>query len=250
MANTRQMLQAALERALVDKRGKPVELRLLPGLSMEEVEGFARSLPVAPPDDFCDLLSFCAGFEVGGEGPVAEVRFNGIPEYTGPGDFLVPRGVVIAHDWCGNLWIVDLCADGSDWGPIYYCCHDPAVMLVQAATVSQFVEEMLKLWVPPHESLIEEVHEDRLFQVWSKNPGVISREEALRSHNTEIRASAAELEGNCGVVDLRGAPVGMGFSWGRYGAATDVQRYGALPIFAYQKPQKRGIVGRLFGGGK
>jgi hypothetical protein len=49
----------------------------------------------------------------------------------------------------------------SGWGP------DAPVILLQAATVQQFVDELLKMYVPPHKSLIDDVHEDRLFEVWS-----------------------------------------------------------------------------------
>src|ERR1700736_4047866 len=79
--------------------------------------------------------------------------------------------------------VVDLQPGSDKWGPIYFCCHDAPVMLLQAATVQQFVIEILNMYVPPHKSLVDDVHEDRLFNVWKKNPGVIAQAEALTSPN-------------------------------------------------------------------
>ena len=134
----------------------------------------------------------------------------------------------------------------TDWGPIYFCCHDAPVMLLQAATVQQFVSEIFKMYVPPRQSLIDDVHEDRLFEVWRKNPGVIGHSNAVVSPDPAIRAFAAGLDVGFGIVDLRNAPIGMGFSWGRYGPKTEVKRFGPEPIFAYRKPEKKGLMSRLF----
>lgn len=153
----------------------------------------------------------------------------------------------IASDGCGNYWVVDLCPGAKKWGPIYFCCHDAPVMLLQAATVNQFVSEVLKLYTPPHESLVESIREDRLFEVWRKNPGVISHADALASPDTEIRNFASGLEASSEIVDLRNAPIGLGFSWGRYGPRTEITHFGALPIFAYRRPEKTSLMSRLFG---
>ena len=130
-------------------------------------------------------------------------------------------------------------------GPIYFCCHDAPVLLVQAVTVQQFVSEVFKMYSPPHQSLIDDVHEDRLFDVWSKNPGVITHATAVVSPDPEIRAFAAGLDARFEIIDLREAPIGMGFSWGRYGANTEVRRFGSEPVFAYRRPEKTGFFSRF-----
>lgn len=241
---TREIIQAALEQNLIDEDRKPVRPRLLPGLTREEVDEFGRSLPVPLSDDVSDLLEFCSGIE----GTLEQVDFTGrsLSDGFGP-DFLVPHGLPIAHDGCGNYWAVDLQPGNPNWGPIYFCCHDAPVMLLQAATIQQFVGEVFKMYIPPHKSLVDDVHEDRLFDVWRKNPGVITHASALASSDPDIQAFAAGLEASFDLIDLRDAQIGMGLSWGRYGANTEVKRFGSKPIFAYRRPEKTGLFSRLFG---
>jgi hypothetical protein len=120
-------------------------------------------------------------------------------------------------------------------------------MLLQAATVLQFVSEVFKMYIPPHKSLIDDVHEDRLFNVWRKNPGVIAYANAVASPDPDIHAFAAGLYESFDVIDLRDAQIGMGFSWGRYGPKTEVKRFGSKPIFAYRRPEKTSLLSRLLG---
>jgi len=177
-----------------------------------------------------------------------QVDFTGRTLSDGIGlDFLVPHGLPIAHDGFGNYWVVDLQPGSPNWGPIYFCCHDAPVMLLQAATIQQFVSEVFRMYIPPHKSLIDDVHEDRFFDVWRKNPGAISQANALASQDPDIQAFAAGLDARFDLIDLRGAQTGMGFSWGRYGPKTEVKRFGSKPIFAYRRPKKTSMFSRLFG---
>ena len=120
-------------------------------------------------------------------------------------------------------------------------------MLLQAVTVHEFVSEVFKMHVPPHKSLIDDVHEDRLFEVWRKNPGVLTHIDAATSSDPDLRAFAGGLDPAFEFVDLRAAPIGMGFSWGRYGPKTEVVRFGLKPIFACRRPPKTGLLSRLLG---
>jgi len=243
VSGTREIIRSALEQNLIDEDHKPVHLHLLPGLTREEIDEFARSLPSPPCDDVRDLLEFCSGIE----GALEQIDFTGRTLGLGFGlDFLVPHGLTIAHDGFGNHWVVDLQPGCSNWGPIYFCCHDAPVVLLQAATVQQFVDEVLKMYIPPHRSLIDDVHEDRRFEVWRKNPGVIAHAEAVASPDPDMSAFAASLDASFEVIDLRDAPIGMGFSWGLYGPKTEVTRFGSKPIFAYRRPEKTNLLSRLF----
>jgi hypothetical protein len=88
---------------------------------------------------------------------------------------------------------------------------------------------------------------DRLIDVWRNNPGTIERSAAL-AVDERLSAFAAELDDRFTFVDLRSPPVGMGFSWGRYGPRTDVRRHGHEALFAYAPPAKGpGLLARLFG---
>lgn len=194
----------------------------------------SQSLPVPPPDDVRDLLGFCSGID----GTLEQIDFTGRSLRVGFGlDFLMPHGLPIAHDGCGNFWAVDVQPESGNWGLIYFCCHDAPVMLLQAATVQQFVSEVFKMYTPPHQSLVGDVREDRLFDVWRNNPGVITHAAALVSPDVDIRSFAAGLDPYFDLIDLRDTPVGMGFSWGRYGPKTEVKRFGPKPVFAYKKPR-------------
>lgn len=245
MASTRELIQSAIRQDLVDEDGKAVTLRLLPGLTRSEVDEFAASLPAPPSDDVRDLLEFCSGID----GALETIDFTGRSLDDGFGlEELIPHPLAIAHDGFGNYWTVDLIPGAPAWGPIYFCCHDAPVMLMQSATIHDFVTEVLRTLTPPHKSLIDDVHEDRLFEVSRKNPGVISQEAALNSEVVELRSFAESLDPAFEVVDLRNAPVGMGFSWGRYGPRTEVIRFGKLPIFAYRKPEKKGLLAKILGG--
>jgi hypothetical protein len=240
---TRETIQSALKQNLTDDDDKPVHLRLLPGLTKDEVSAFARPLPSPLSDDVRDLLEFCSGIE----GALEQIDFTGGDFKSGFGpDFLLPHAHPIAHDGFGNFWAVDLQPGSANWGPIYFCCHDAPVMLVQAATVQQFVGEVLKMYIAPHKSLIDDVHEDRLVDVWRKNPGVIAHANALVSPDPDIRTFAAILDSGFELIDLRDAPVGIGLSWGRYGPNTEVKRFDSKPIFAYRRPQKTSLLSRLF----
>jgi hypothetical protein len=120
-------------------------------------------------------------------------------------------------------------------------------MLLQAVSVQQFVSEVFKMYIPPHKSLVDDVHEDRLFDVWRKNPGVVAHASAVASPDPDISAFAAGLDATFDVIDLRDARIGMGFSWGRYGPKTEVRRFGSKPIFAYQRPEETSLLSKLFG---
>jgi hypothetical protein len=242
--STREIIQSALQQNLVDDDGNPVYLSRLPGLTREEIDEFASLLPCPLPGDVRDLLEFCSGLE----GALDPIDFTGRSLRIGFDlDDLLPHGLPIAPDGLGNVWAIDLLEDSREWGPIYYCCHDAPVMLLQAFTVQQWVSEVVKMYLPPNRSLIDDVCEDRLFNVWGTNPGVIPHEQALASSDPDIRAFAAGLHPDFELIDLRDAPIGMGFSWGRYGPNTEVTRFGSKRIFAYRRPEKTSLFSRLFG---
>jgi hypothetical protein len=121
------------------------------------------------------------------------------------------------------------------------------VILYQSDTLERFLTELIRMGESPHQSEVDDVHEDRLAEVWLTNPGVISREDCLHSADPTLAQFAAELDEGFEIVDLRNARVGDGFSWGRYGAEMAVRRFGSAPVFAYRRPLRRGIWSRLFG---
>ena len=235
------IIRNAQSMELVDEDGEVFALSLLPPLSDPEVDAFAESLPCPLPDDISELLRFCRGFEdVGAD----QVDFTG-RDLDFAHEVIFPYGIPIASDGFGNFWVVDLNPDSSEFGPVYFACHDAPVILYQCKTVGELLAELFKMCVPPHKSLVDDVHEDRIRNVWSTNPEVIDYDVCVKSSDTILSAFAATLDSSWQFIDLRKAEPGDGFSWGRYGPQTNIRRCGDHPVFAYQI--RRGFFGRLFG---
>lgn len=230
MTPTEAIRQAQATR-LVNEDGDAVDLELMPPLSAAEADAFAARLPCPLPAEIRALLAFCRGFT---GAAVDIVDFTG-EHCSYEQREIFPHGLPIAGDGYGNFWVVDLLPSSQSWGPIYFACHDAPVILYQSPSLASFLTELFRASTPPHESLIDDVHEDRLFNVGRTNPGVQSYEQALNSGDSAVRAFAATLDATFEIVDLRNAAVGFGFSWGRYGPRTVVRRAGELPIFAVKK---------------
>jgi cell wall assembly regulator SMI1 len=233
------ILQAQAD-ALVDEDGHVVTFELLPGLSRSELREFESRLPCRVPPEITELLSACRGFY----GTIERVDLTG-RDLMFEFEAAFPYGLPIAADGYGNFWVVDLHPCAVQWGPIYFACHDPPVILYQADSLEQFLDELFQMFKPPHQTLVDDVNEDRLAHVWQSNPGVLSCEQCLRYGDPILSAFARELDGSFQVIDLRRAKPGDGFSWGRYGPRTVVRRFGTHAVFAYQK--QKSLFERVFG---
>ncbi|MFN3650990.1 MAG: SMI1/KNR4 family protein [Armatimonadota bacterium] len=235
-----EIIQDALRRPLQSEDGDPVRIELLPGLTDAEIELFASRLPCPLPPHIRELLAFCRGFE---GASVEPVDFTGELDWEFTDAF--PHGLPIGADGFGNFWVADLLPDSRDWAPIYFASHDPPVILHQSPSLEHFLTEVFKMDTPPFTSAIDDVHEDRLCEVWRHNPGVLPQEECLASPDPELAAFARQLDPSYEIFDLRAGEIGSGFSWGRYGPATEIRRFGTLPIFAMKR--RKSLFQRLFG---
>lgn len=237
------IVQDACSRELTSEDGGQVTLELFPGLSEAEIAAFEAGLPCRIPADVRELLAFCRGFS---GGAADFVDFTG-RDCSFEFDAAFPHGLPIAADGLGNFWVVDLTPHSTAWAPIYFACHDAPVILFQSPSIEHFLTELLKCNIPPFTSAVGDVQEDRLYEVWVNNPGVLSHEECVASQEPELVAFAQELGPSFQLIDLRNASIGCGFSWGRYGPDTVVRRFGTAPIFAYQATKRKGLLARLFG---
>lgn len=236
------VIREAQAKELTDEDGNSVDLDLLPGLDDAAIREFEASLPCKLPGPIDKLLHFCRGFE----GIVADqVDFTG-QEMMFWEQTIFPHGLPIASDGYGNSWVVDLSPESTEFGPIWFACHDAPVILYQSDDISEFLSELFKMCQPPHKSLVDDVHEDRVRRVWRTNPGVLAYDECKASTDEVLREFAAILDPTYQIIDLRGARPGDGFSWGRYGPKTVIRRYGYHPVFAYQR--KEGFLRRLLKG--
>src|SRR5262245_2649139 len=132
------VIREATTRSLSNERGKPITLQLRPGMSDAEIEEFARHLPCALPPEIHELLRYGTGFD---RSPLHILDFTGrdcLFEYADA----FPYGLPIAGDGCGNFWVVDLLPESTQWGPIYFACHDAPVILYQSPTLEQFLVDV------------------------------------------------------------------------------------------------------------
>jgi hypothetical protein len=240
-------INAARETNLVDEDGDPIKIDLAPPLTPEQIDAVGQRVGVALPEELRTLLAFCSGIN----SCLEQIDFTGA-QMAFEHNEVFPYGLPIASDGFGNFWVIDVTPQTTRTAPIFFACHDAPVILYQSPDIASFLSEVFRMSTPPHKSLVDDVHEDRLFNVWRKNPGVIDRATALQSSDAAIRAFASELPEHFQLVDLRNVRPGMGFSWGRYGPKTEVRRHGyerifAYGIFAYGKPPRRGFLGSLFG---
>ena len=234
------IIRRAQASTLIDEDGHVVTLELLPDLSRAEMRDFVRRVPCRVPEEIMELLGACGGLE----GIIDQVDFAGrLPTFEFEAAF--PDGLPLATDGFGNFWLVDLHPNSVRWGPIYFVCHDAPVILYQSDSLEEFLIELFRMLEPPHESLIDDVHEDRPARVWRTNPGVLSYKQCLLSEDPVLSAFARELDDTFRIVDLRGARPGDGFSWGRYGPNARIRRFRTHAVFAYEKP--KGLVSRLLG---
>jgi hypothetical protein len=236
----------ARARELVDEDGDAVVLMLEPGLSAAELEELHAEVGAPLSRDLRVVLEHTAGID---RTALAGIDFTGRDLSYEDRD-VFPLGLPIAADGFGNFWVLDLTPEQTETACVFFACHDPPVVLYQSPDLGHFLEETFRMQVPPHVSLVNDVHEDKPFNVWRTNPGTIEHAAALAG-DEQLRAFAEEVGERFVFVDLRSPEIGMGLSWGRYGPRTQVRRYGFERIFACAPPEHTpGLLSRLFGRGR
>lgn len=238
------LLKDALSRDYVTEDGDPYRIEAGPPLSLTEISSLEAQAGAPLPADLVEVLGFCSGLT----GPLAEpIDFTGqllgqeLPDDTS-------RVLHIALDGFGNSWAIDLAGHREERSHVWFSCHDAPVLLVQSHSLADFITELAALGRQGEESKINLVHDDRIFRVWQSNPGLISYEQALASGDAVIAGFARDhLDATFAICDLREAPVGMGFAWGRHGPQTIVQRAGPERVFATAPKPRTGFMKKLFG---
>jgi hypothetical protein len=229
-----QRLQDAVDRGgLVDEDGHPVALELRPGLDPAAIEGLraayeARGVPL--PHELARLLAATSGADT-----LLDLDLTGERHSIEIAE-LLPAGHPVAADGYGNFWLLDLTPDTVDTAPVFFACHDAPVLLHQADSLAEFVDEAVKMLEPPHASRVDDVHEDRLHEVWRTRPGELTWQQAMSSGDGALRDFAEGLDPAWTLVDLRRREVGMGVAWGAHGPRTRLARHGWERIFGYAPP--------------
>lgn len=238
----KQIIESVLSERFQDEDGNEFSVQLHPGLSESEYEDFAGSLPVPPPAEISDLLRFTRGFDFS---PVERVDFRGELAFEYEPAF--PHGLPICSDGFGNFWVVDVNPESGAWAPVFYACHDPPVIAWQAPSLGEFLQELFELGRRHASNAVGHVHDEVVFEIWKLNPGLVPVAEAQGSGDGELQSFAQQLDGRALIADLRDPRMGSGFSWGRYGPDTALQRDGSRLLFALTPPGKKSLLRRLFG---
>jgi SMI1 / KNR4 family (SUKH-1) len=229
-----EILQSALRETLTDAGRTPLEIRLLPPLSQGELAQLETELGRKLPADLRELLVLCRGFEFS---PVGTVDFSG-----GEMSVAIPFAAIpVLPDGSGNFWVVDIEPEERS-GSVMFWCHDPAVMVIQAPTLSEFVQQALGIGRPGHSDPLTFIKEERSRQIWADDPYLVRAAEARESADPDLAAFATELSGDFYIADLRKREIGSGFSWGR--TDSDVRRFKDKLIFGIEK--KTSLFGKLF----
>jgi cell wall assembly regulator SMI1 len=228
---------------LKDDDGKEQVISLLPPATTAELEALERVLPAALPAEIREALLVSKGLA---NGPLESFS---LLDLEGFGlEEVFPHPYSIAHDGYGNYWIIDLLPTSKSWGPIYYACHDPPVIVYQAAGVEEFLKDVIALWQPGPRSRVDLVHEDATSRIWSSNPMARPRDQVLTGSDPGLVRFAESVPPTALIADLRSAAVGDGFSWGAFGARTSLVRWDTEPVWAIIPPEKQpGLLRRLFG---
>jgi hypothetical protein len=217
--------------AYTNDDGEQRAFKLLPPLSHAELKQLRKQLPCEIPAEVEEALLFSRGVQ-NVEHTDGSVDLSGLSVSGQWLEDFAPHAVAIASDGQGNSWSIDLSPDSKVWGPVYFFCHDPPVIVYQFAHADELLQQLQR---PPAQSDLGAALEAWTHRIYRENPDVLSYAQALQGDD-ELKHFAQPLSAEWEFVDLRGAQPGSGFSWGRYGPETKVLRHSRLPIVAVEIP--------------
>ena len=227
---------------LVDTDGDVTVLELLPPATDAQTRALEAALPGPLPDEIRAALAVSTGLA---NGPLESFS---ILDLEGFGlDEAFPHAYSIAHDGYGNYWVLDVLPDSTDWGPVFYACHDPAVIAYQAPSIDAFLRDVVAMPIDDPKSRIDEVHDKVVHGLWSDSSSLMTQSTAASSSDAILREFASTLTPDALIADLREPSIGSGFAWGKFGPRTTIQRFGTHRLWAITKPPaKPGLLSRLF----
>jgi len=236
-------LKAIAGRRLVDTDGDATHIELLPPATAQQIRELEAKLPGPLPDEIRAALAVTAGFANGPLESFALLDLEGFGL-----DDAFPHPYSIAHDGAGNYWILDVLPGATDWGPVFFACHDPAVIAYQSVSIEQFVKDVVAMAPDDARSPINHVRDTVVHTLWRDHSAIIAQPTAAASPAPMLREFAECLTPDAVIADLRDPRPGSGFAWGMYGPRTDIQRFGTHRLWALTRPPaKSGFFARLFG---
>ena len=222
------LIERLTKEELIDDDNEELELQLLPPVTEDEVHSLKNALPCPIPKELDELLETTKGMK---NTPVGEMTFA--PFKEAGLDSIFPSAHIIAEDACGNQWIVDFTSESRTIGPIYYLCHDPAVVVYQCSNLKEFLQSIIIYGTELSGPIADNV-EAEVYEIWRDKPKSFTSKQCIDSDDLELRQFAKSLEGLWYIHDLRQAETGDGFAWGAFGPETKLKRHKELAIFAYE----------------
>lgn len=211
--------------------GEPCDAELLEPMTDAEITRVEEGVGAPVPADIRELMRFAGGAEIDGD----ELSWNGRAfGQDVPGAFA--SWLPLMDDGAGNSWNVDIDPTTGAWGAVYYACHDPAVLLLQARSLAEFLVQIADdCCQAGREGPVHEVA-DRMVRRVGTSGGALRPAPELRTSADPVLRRAAQAPGDAEVCDLRGARRGDGFRWDRFGARTLVSRPGPEAVWVLQRP--------------
>jgi cell wall assembly regulator SMI1 len=154
---------------LTDEHGKAHMLELRPPATDAEVRRLEETLPAPLPEEMRAALGVTTGLA---DGPLESFSLLDLEGFGLEEAF--PQAYSIAHDGYGNYWVLDLLPGDGAWGPVFYACHDPAVIGYQAETIEAFLADVVAMWRPGR-SPVDRMHEEGVHRIWREHPGLLRR---------------------------------------------------------------------------
>ena len=227
---------------ILDAYGAPAALELRPPATDAEIKALEASLPAPLPEEIRAALGVTTGLA---NGPLQSF---GLLDLVGFGlEDVFPRAYSIAEDGDGNSWILDLLPDTTDWGPVFFACHDPAVIAYQSASLEVFLRDVVAKAPDDQDSPITLVRDEVVNDLWSDTSSLIEQPVAASSPDAMLCEFASTLAPDALIADLRELRFGSGFAWGKFGAETKIQRCGTQRLWGLTPPPtKPGLLRRLF----
>ena len=216
----KQLLESILLSQYESEDGDLYKVELHEGLTDSEIQSLKNRLPGhLLPQDIEELLRYSKGFDFRG---FDEIQFDAFG-YFGMEE-LFPYAIQLAGDGYGNFWILDIGVDGS-WNCVYYVCHDPAVVVKQAGNLAQFIQQIDDFGKLNTNSIIGEIHDVIVGEIWEQEITVIERDE-----NDDL-ARRLNFPQKFHVGDLKNAPIKSGFAWWKHGPNTRIIRPEDEPLW-------------------
>jgi len=217
--------------------GKEFGIILREGLSDDQIDQLAARLPGARiPREIRELLRFTSGFSFTG---LDGISFDGVTQFGFENIF--PASVQLAGDGAGNFWVVDVSPTG-DWGPVFFVCHDPAVVIKQSEDLVEYLQQIDELGKKPDQSTLSVFLDRTMMRIHGQDNGFMDLASARSSPDLVLREFAAGLPDHFVVADLRDMPIQTGFAWGKYGP--DIRRavrHENEPLWGFESKGKKAL---------